>query len=238
MRKPFFQNAHVTVYLGNALDVLQEMKSEGLHFDLLLTDPPYGLNQKESKTSGINAKRGKAMYSGKYFDDTLQYMNETVRPIVEQSLAISTLGIVTGGIGSYRWLPPPQEEGCMYMPASPSFNSWAHCDFQPIFYYGKPKGNTGRYRKLSHQVSERGFSKHHPCSKPLEFWKKLMLCGTDGVRGKTILDPFGGSGTTGRAAQELGMRSVIVEINPKYCELIAKNCAQEFFDFTESQVTS
>ena len=59
------------------------------------------------------------------------------------------------------------------------------------------------------------------------FWKKLMLCGTDGEENKTILDTFGGSGTTGRAAQDLNMKATLIEINPRYCELIAKNCSQE-----------
>ena len=115
----------------------------------------------------------------------------------------------------------------MYMPSSPSFNTWAHSDYQPIWYYGKPNGNFGEYRRLSFEVNEHGFSKHHPCSKPLGFWKKLMLCGTDGKEGMRILDPFGGSGTTGRAAQDLGMKATLIEINPRYCDLIAKNCSQQ-----------
>jgi DNA modification methylase len=196
MRKPYFQNSRVTVYCGDSREVLQELKDAGETFDLMLTDPPYGLNQPNNKGSGLNARRGKAMYADNMFEDTPDYLREVVRPIIDSGLSLSTLGIITGGVGSWRYLPPPNEEGCMYMPAAPSFNTWAHSDFQPIFYYGKPQGNTGKYRKLSHTVTERGFCKSHPCAKPLEFWKKLMLCGTDGIDGKRILDPFGGSGTT------------------------------------------
>lgn len=227
MREPFFKNSRVTVYCGDSREVLQELKDAGETFDLMLTDPPYGLNQKENKPSGINAERAKGVYADDLFPDTPEYLKEVVRPVIDAGLAVCALGIVTGGVGSWRYLPPPQEEGCMYMPAAPGFNSWAHQDYQPIFYYGKPHGNTGKYRTLSHTVTERGFCKSHPCAKPLEFWKKLMLCGTDGVEGKRILDPFGGSGTTGRAAQDLGMNAVLIELNPRYCELIARNCAQE-----------
>jgi DNA modification methylase len=35
--------------------------------------------------------------------------------------------------------------------------------------------------------------------------------------GDTVLDPFGGSGTTGVAAKELDRNAVLVELNPKYC---------------------
>jgi len=227
MIRPFFENKRVRLFCGNSLDVLQELKANNEHFDLMLTDPPYGLNQKNNKASGINAKRAKASYKDDIFDDTFDYLKETVRPIFDLSMSICNLGIITAGVGFYKYLPPPDEEGCMYMPASPSFNTWAHSDFRPIWYYGKPKGNYGKYRCLSFVVTEQGFSKNHPCSKPLTFWKKLMLCGTDGEENKTILDPFAGSGTTGRAAQDLCMKATLIEINPRYCELIAKNCSQE-----------
>lgn len=36
----------------------------------------------------------------------------------------------------------------------------------------------------------------------------------------TVLDPFGGSGTTGQVAVELGRRAVLIELNPKYIPLI------------------
>lgn len=227
MRKPFYENSKVTVYCGDSREVLREMKSEGITFDLLLTDPPYGLNQKENKPSGVNAKRAKGAYADDLFPDTPEYARTVISPIISHSLEMCELGILTCGGRIRHLLPSPNEEGCMYQPASCAFNSWGHQDYQPIFYYGKPHGNVGKYRILSHTVTERAFSTEHPCAKPLEFWKKLMLCGTDGIEGKRILDPFGGSGTTGRAALDLNMHATLIELNPRYCELIAKNCAQE-----------
>ena len=40
----------------------------------------------------------------------------------------------------------------------------------------------------------------------------------------TVLDPFAGSGTTGAVALELGRHAVLIELNPKYVELIKKRC--------------
>lgn len=42
--------------------------------------------------------------------------------------------------------------------------------------------------------------------------------------GETVLDPFGGSGTTGEEALKLGRRATLIELNPEYCRLIRQRC--------------
>lgn len=73
-----------------------------------------------------------------------------------------------------------------------------------------------------------GFNYHlrrHPNEKPLELMNRLvLLCSLPGA---TVLDPFAGSGTTLRAAKDLGRRAIGIEIEERYCEIAAKRCAQE-----------
>jgi DNA modification methylase len=58
----------------------------------------------------------------------------------------------------------------------------------------------------------------HPCQIPEELIKRIIL--TTAKEGELIIDPFGGSGTTAKVANDLGFDSLIYEIDEKYCEII------------------
>lgn len=70
----------------------------------------------------------------------------------------------------------------------------------------------------------------HPTPKPLDLIVKLVDLFTDS--GELICDPFMGSGTTLRAAKDLGRRAIGIEIEEKYCEIAAKRLAQKVMDFS------
>jgi site-specific DNA-methyltransferase (adenine-specific) len=60
----------------------------------------------------------------------------------------------------------------------------------------------------------------HPTMKPVELFEYQMLNNTKG--GDIILDSFGGSGTTMIAAEKHGRYARIMELDPKYCDVIVK----------------
>ncbi len=69
----------------------------------------------------------------------------------------------------------------------------------------------------------------HPCDFPLELPTRCIGATTD--HGDLVLDPFAGSGTTLRAAKDLGRKAIGIEIEERYCEIAAKRLAQEVLDF-------
>ena len=70
-----------------------------------------------------------------------------------------------------------------------------------------------------------GYAGKHPCEKPISMMEHIIETSTN--PGDTILDPFAGSGSTLRAAKNLGRHAIGVELEERYCEIIAQRLAQE-----------
>jgi site-specific DNA-methyltransferase (cytosine-N4-specific) len=62
--------------------------------------------------------------------------------------------------------------------------------------------------------------KAHPAAFPRELARRCILLGSQ--VGDTVLDPFGGSGTTAEVAREFGRSTILIELNPEYSELCRK----------------
>jgi len=77
----------------------------------------------------------------------------------------------------------------------------------------EPVGPNGCFRK----------GKQHPTEKPLTLMSYLL----SRAPGEPVLDPFMGSGTTLRAAKDLGRKAIGIEIEERYCEIAAERLSQE-----------
>jgi site-specific DNA-methyltransferase (adenine-specific) len=69
-----------------------------------------------------------------------------------------------------------------------------------------------------------GEDRDHPTQKPLEVISWALQLAGDVT---TVLDPWAGSGTTGRACKDLGKLCVLIEREERYCEVAAQRMEQE-----------
>jgi len=216
--KPYYQDDAVTIYHADCREILQTLEP----VDLVLTDPPYGI---EGARGHGNRARGKAMYSPIGWEDTPEYIAKVCAPVICFLIKSVKRVIVTPGNRHLHLYPLPSADiGCFWTPAATGYGPWGPILFHPILYYGRdPRAGIGSL-PTGRTMNEHPDVAGHPCPKPLKPWKWLLNKGS--LENETVLDPFMGSGTTLRAAKDLGRKAIGIEIEEKYCEIAAKRMSQ------------
>ena len=226
--KPYYQDPAVTIYHGASQEIIPLLDQR---FDLTFTDPPYGIN---GGRGGTSRERGRGNYEGAFTveDDTPEFIETVVVPIIRLCLVISRSVVCTPGNKNFCLYPQPTSFGCLWQPAGAGAQRHGWADSQPIFYYGEGPFQGVKLEACSFEV--RGADEcdnGHPCPKPYKLWSQMLRKGLGDWTGP-VLDPFMGSGTTLRAAKDLGRKAVGIEINEAYCEIAAKRMGQEVLNFT------
>lgn len=85
------------------------------------------------------------------------------------------------------------------------------------------EGDT-RNKRSVWTVNTRPYKEAHFATFPPALITPMILAGCP--IGGTVLDPFGGSGTTGEVAELLGRNSILIELNPAYIEIQGRRTAQ------------
>lgn len=92
--------------------------------------------------------------------------------------------------------------------------------------YAKPVKETGVRMNLWNITPEKGaIREEHPATFPMKLAQDHITSWSNA--GDVVIDPFSGSGTTCRAAKDLGRRFVGIEVNPAYCEIARRRLAQD-----------
>jgi len=210
--KPYYQDDWVTIYHGDCRDILPELPK----VDLVLTDPPYG----------IGVEYGN-------YKDSSENLIALVIDVLPKLRLMSQRVLLTCGVINQWLYPQPDWVLAWVIPTTNSGSSkWGFSCWQPILAYGNDPylaNGLGRRMDTITGNSKRLIDYGHPCSKPLDIWKKIMLRAS--VKDTDIiLDPFLGSGTTVIASKELNRKCIGIEIEEKYCEIAAKRCSQEVME--------
>jgi DNA modification methylase len=85
-----------------------------------------------------------------------------------------------------------------------------------------PQLGSGSNKRTVWTIATQPYSEAHFATFPEELPKLCILAGSK--PGDMILDPFAGSGTTGKVAIELGRRAILIELNPAYIQLAEERC--------------
>lgn len=103
-----------------------------------------------------------------------------------------------------------------------------HFRHEPIIYGWKRGADRkwvgGRDKSTILEFPKPPRSEDHPTMKPVELIEAMISNSAE--RGDLIVDPFGGSGSTGVAALKQGMRVVLFELDPVYCEVILRRVGE------------
>ena len=95
-------------------------------------------------------------------------------------------------------------------------------DFEPIFLFSVKGESLGIDKVVSNhwEVSNTNSqAENHKACFPVELPKKAINLKDDFT---IVLDPFGGSGTTMIACEELSVKARLMELDPKYCDVIVR----------------
>lgn len=100
---------------------------------------------------------------------------------------------------------------------------------EAILIFSKPSAvwrTPERYSRDCYRVGPWG-KQGHPNAKPPEVVRDLIMK----MAAESIVDPFMGSGTTLRAAKDLGRKAIGIDTEEWCCEIAANRLRQEVFDF-------
>jgi DNA modification methylase len=210
----------------NAVEKLLESQKA----DLLFTDPPYGVSYEgghnKKKRQGIIAdtlqgedltdlfyeslstaitwlKDGAALYvwyaSGKSIET---YASLAKLPL--KLRAVIQWYKVKSGLGAFMSQYIPNCEPCMYLHKEGCSPSW----------YGPTN------EKTVWELKKESTNTYHPTQKPVELPERSIKNSTK--QGDSVLDLFGGSGSTLIACEKIGRLARVMELDPKYCDVIVK----------------
>lgn len=214
--KPYYQDEAVTIYNADCSDVLPSLAIA----DLLLTDPPYGIGKDGQRpSSGVHGGRKAHEFRG--WDRAIPSA-ETFALM----LARSKNQIIWGANYFSEFLPAGK--GWIVWDKGQRINQ---SDGELAFTSFDSALRIYTFNRVELLLD----GTHHPTQKPLKLITRCISHADKHDSINTILDPFMGSGTTLRAAKDLGRKAIGIEINEAYCEIAAQRMSQEVFSFNSTQ---
>lgn len=215
---PYYDNGGITIYCADwrELDI-------DLSADLLLTDPPYGIDADKNKRA--NKQHGSAVAPSKDYgvgdwDDKPPTQDE-----LKRLCAMADIQIFWGG----NYFELPTSACWLVWDKDNGNNGYADCELAWTNLPGAIRRIKHRWMGMLQENMKNKEHRYHPTQKPLPVidWA-LRVALQKAPHIKTVIDPYMGSGTTLRAARDMGLRAIGVEMNEQYCrdavERLSQSC--------------
>jgi site-specific DNA-methyltransferase (adenine-specific) len=216
--KPYYQDDWVTLYHGDALDVLPSTPSA----TCVALDPPYSMVPNSFAGQDDGAAGSSAA--------PVRLLTETLR----ETRRLLPDGGTAGLICDWRRLPDVaylatlvglRISTCVaWTRNSPGLGGMFRSAWDPmlVLSVGSPDiRDKAAARNVINVEKPRG--SEHPYEKPVALWQYLF----DRLPHGLVVDPFAGTGASGIAAKAAGHRWVGIEVDERYCEIAAIRCSQE-----------
>lgn len=212
------------VIQGDCLEIMKEMPDKCV--DLLLTDPPYGMDYQSSRRID--------KYKKIENDNDLKWL----RPFLKESFRIQKdnshiyLFCNDYAISEFR----NELEKAGFTPKRTLVwvkNNHTSGDLEGdyanktefILFAQKGRRLLNGNRDTNVLNFNRTLNSFHPTEKPRGLFEHLISKSSE--KEETIFDPFLGSGTTAIAAQSLGRNFIGIEISPEYCKIAEERLRQK-----------
>jgi len=211
--KPYYEDSACTIYHGDCREILPGLNA----CDFMLTDPPYGIAYETGgRIENVTPWQG-------------QIANDHDTSARDFALAQHAGAALVFGSRKAQ-LPrgcrqvliwdkgPALGMGALDIPWKPSY--------EEIYVIGKGWRGTRNEGAVIYCPPVQSMAKNgrvHPNEKPKSLLIRLLQKSPVG----TVIDPFMGSGTTLRAAKDLGRKAIGIELEEKYCEIAANRLRQE-----------
>lgn len=210
---PYYDHGGITIYHGDCREILPGLG----RFDLLLADPPYGVNARtDNASSGGRGKwRVRHDYAPVVGDD---------EPFDPAPILMAAPRAVLWGANNYASRLPDSRFWLGWDRVTDGTDS---TNLELAWVSGLTFRSVRIFRHQwcgVRRATEAGRRPLHPTQKPVAL---MAWCLGFFPKAKTVVDPYMGSGPIAKACKDRGLRYVGIELVEKYCEVAARRLEQE-----------
>lgn len=207
-----------------------ELLMDGKKADMVFTDPPYGVSYEGGVIHGnkINTDHKREMLK----NDDIDIYDKFI-PLLNEVIEDGAIYIFYATVNTYELLKPLKDNGIelnsiivwnKINTGYADMNSNYKNKYEPCFY-GKRKGRKLNFVGATNECTVWDIEKDrnntlHPTQKPIALPARAIK--NSSKKGEIVLDLFGGSGSTLIACEQLNRTCYMMELDPKYCDVIVK----------------